>query len=830
MSKPTSLNPPLGLLNNIGTATGKPRITAEESAASIARMTQKQALSHQVFKNISKFKAIVLRVKRGASGPGLYNNSEKLDSTVSRHAPASWGDRLFGISSPLELDEDVQLIQIWARIPELHAGLEPPEGLLGEATDRDNWLIDQHDIFTAQDTDVPEPKPGDIVWVDYGNRNNFTDPIYLGPVLGGKAQITVSNKSSNTLTSIHSSGGKGCVGSQLNGASPKGDSLAGSNTPATTTMDKFTQYGTCYPTRKKGGGNNCKGKNSKGQYIWWLYTHEAKHLPAIRQYWLKGGNRARLKAYVIWAADYWIKKAGAKNEVVDIGPLLGWEKGLEPWRLLAQIVWGVFYRECRWNPLGTLGGTLRNSPSRAIELNDTGYGMGQPPKAIRFDWEKTTDKKNLLGKMEHWELLDPKLSIDFTIISYLRLFRNRKKTYKKDGLLSHMKKGGKNTFSLGIWWAGGGAEHKYTRKHNDIKVRGPTLWNNLSGEATVKSAIKSLLGSETIKQVIDKRPVPAFPPNGGEGRSAEEAFGVWRAIAEKKGVNPATDTSPASSKSKKKAGSKSQLPSTDSPPPTSNCHEEDESTPQDHPQGKRKKKRNLSPLKLEIADIPSKWKKGAKFRDYKRRGGLDQIVLHESLSSGRKSTERILTKRNLGVHFIIDRHGGITQHVPIERACSHAKGNNHRSVGIEIENPFFGKKLSKTSAKSEVIPVQWLWRTKSRGGYLTNTSAQLNSLYKVISWVCKKAPTIKKTVPGQKGSSFYWGSAGGKFSSMSGIIPHNWGKHPHGDGLMAAHYMFLRLNKGMSHSAAYKRTITVLRAVASGKKPRWTDINTTMKA
>ena len=121
MSKPTSLNPPLGLLNNIGTATGKPRITAEESAASIARMTQKQALSHQVFKNISKFKAIVLRVKRGASGPGLYNNSEKLDSTVSRHAPASWGDRLFGISSPLELDEDVQLIQIWARIPELHA-------------------------------------------------------------------------------------------------------------------------------------------------------------------------------------------------------------------------------------------------------------------------------------------------------------------------------------------------------------------------------------------------------------------------------------------------------------------------------------------------------------------------------------------------------------------------------------------------------------------------------------------------------------------------------------------------------------------------------------
>jgi hypothetical protein len=65
------------------------------------------------------------------------------------------------------------------RIPELHAMLPEPSG------NNDHGIIDMYPTFIAQDSDVPDAAPGEIVWVNFGSVENMEDPTYLGPVASG---------------------------------------------------------------------------------------------------------------------------------------------------------------------------------------------------------------------------------------------------------------------------------------------------------------------------------------------------------------------------------------------------------------------------------------------------------------------------------------------------------------------------------------------------------------------------------------------------------------------------------------------------------------------
>lgn len=67
-----------------------------------------------------------------------------------------------------------KLMCVVARIPELHAMLPTPEGY------GDDVIIDRYPIFVAQNEDVPEPAPGDLIWVDFGNSETMEHPVYLG--------------------------------------------------------------------------------------------------------------------------------------------------------------------------------------------------------------------------------------------------------------------------------------------------------------------------------------------------------------------------------------------------------------------------------------------------------------------------------------------------------------------------------------------------------------------------------------------------------------------------------------------------------------------------
>jgi len=92
------------------------------------------------------------------------------------------------------------------RIPEIHAALPIPSYLptlqqRGEEYDIDHRIINQYPVFVAQNSKVSgfTPAPGDLVWVDFQNKNSLEGGIYVGPVNQGDAQNPVAGAGVTTM-------------------------------------------------------------------------------------------------------------------------------------------------------------------------------------------------------------------------------------------------------------------------------------------------------------------------------------------------------------------------------------------------------------------------------------------------------------------------------------------------------------------------------------------------------------------------------------------------------------------------------------------------------
>lgn len=79
------------------------------------------------------------------------------------------------------------------------------------------------------------------------------------------------------------------------------------------------------------------------------------------------------------------------------------------------------------------------------------------------------------------------------------------------------------------------------------------------------------------------------------------------------------------------------------------------------------------------------------------RGGRDicQIILHHDVCTSAESCIRILQKRGLGTHFVIDNDGTVVQLADPQDRVSHCRGDylkqkdksyNWRAIGIDISN------------------------------------------------------------------------------------------------------------------------------------------------
>lgn len=132
------------------------------------------------------------------------------------------------INTALEFMGALDLHKIRVRIPELHSHLPP----LGEnPQDVPPTIAALYPEFIAESTDVSEPTPGTIVWCNFLDRENYKDPVYLGPVddkksgVGGTAQGilgSLANSVGGLFDGLSGNPGKGDPFGGVNYKNPAG--------------------------------------------------------------------------------------------------------------------------------------------------------------------------------------------------------------------------------------------------------------------------------------------------------------------------------------------------------------------------------------------------------------------------------------------------------------------------------------------------------------------------------------------------------------------------------------------------------------------------------
>ena len=134
------------------------------------RQTIRKAFTPNSMEGTGPYRGVVLRRNHNISS--------------STTTPAiTWLANIFasrGEESSEQIPGELQSYQVY--IPELMTNLPPVTRYVSIHTpDPEHKKIDLYPTFISADSNVPSAVEGDIVLVDFGNRVNMTDPVYLGP-------------------------------------------------------------------------------------------------------------------------------------------------------------------------------------------------------------------------------------------------------------------------------------------------------------------------------------------------------------------------------------------------------------------------------------------------------------------------------------------------------------------------------------------------------------------------------------------------------------------------------------------------------------------------
>jgi len=123
-----------------------------------------------------------------------------------------------------------KLVQLRVRVPEIHVYFPIPENIGDSASDSDQSIIDMYPIFVAEDENAEIPEAGQLVAVQFLDKESFGSPIYLKPIESKMAsKITNIIKSgTNKVSSMdaflpYGVGGFGCMSNELGVVYPMPD-------------------------------------------------------------------------------------------------------------------------------------------------------------------------------------------------------------------------------------------------------------------------------------------------------------------------------------------------------------------------------------------------------------------------------------------------------------------------------------------------------------------------------------------------------------------------------------------------------------------------------
>lgn len=200
MASPDRIFPAFGELNPVEEPKiGKSLDTRNTSATDALRAAALDVYKKDSFESTGPLKGFVLRI----------------DNNPNDNEPDSWVSRVFAaVRIP-----SLKVLKV--RIPEIHATLPEP-AKYGANAEESNKVIDMYPSFIAASEEISNKPvaPGDIVLVDFVNRVNLSQPIYLGPVLSNPTPGAVGEKSAQSVFEDNTT-------SALQASPPTGDNVLG---------------------------------------------------------------------------------------------------------------------------------------------------------------------------------------------------------------------------------------------------------------------------------------------------------------------------------------------------------------------------------------------------------------------------------------------------------------------------------------------------------------------------------------------------------------------------------------------------------------------------
>ena len=155
-------------------------------------------------KIVGPIKGIVLKIKQSPVG-----------TSANETGFGNWLSSLYGDAAVPDLPI------YYVRIPEFHSHLPEPDDY---ASCPDSIAV-MYPEFITMKMGVEKAAPGDIVWVDYVDRENFTDPIYIGKIDSKNVPPETNGLSAQLQQSgLQMNAPGGWNGSSFNGQVPEYDS------------------------------------------------------------------------------------------------------------------------------------------------------------------------------------------------------------------------------------------------------------------------------------------------------------------------------------------------------------------------------------------------------------------------------------------------------------------------------------------------------------------------------------------------------------------------------------------------------------------------------
>lgn len=202
------IQPAFGDLNPIEEPQiGRVLDTRNTSALDIVRESARNVFKKDAFANSGPLKGVVLRVEENPNDA----------------PPNSW---ITNVYTNLFGERPPPLKSIKVRIPEIHASLPEPKNY-GPNAGESHKIIDMYPTFVSANQEVSNQPvaAGDVVLVDFANRENLTHPTYLGPVFQAPQPGAVGQKNSQKEFSESKS-------NAFQATPPTGDAIGQGKNPA----------------------------------------------------------------------------------------------------------------------------------------------------------------------------------------------------------------------------------------------------------------------------------------------------------------------------------------------------------------------------------------------------------------------------------------------------------------------------------------------------------------------------------------------------------------------------------------------------------------------